>query len=214
VSRQGRILASACGLALFLVVVAVQPLLEQSYDPLRQGISEFVHTDARAVVLIGFVAWAVSLALLAAVLSGDRAGDGRRRAIRLEVDSLLAAVAGLGLVALFATDRGAEAAGTITETTISGRLHDIGSALITVAILAAVVADALHERDPRLAATVIAAALGSSLVLFAFGDPLPGLRQRCLIASACLWQVAVLHRAWSRAPTSERSSAGSRCSTS
>lgn len=201
-SRQERRFAAASGLALFLVIVAAQPLLEPSYDPLRQGISEFVHTDSRAVVLIGFVAWAVSLAALASVLSGDEAGDGRGASTRLEVASLLAAAMGVGLVTLFATDRGAEVAGAVTETTTSGRLHDVGSALITIAILTATLANALRERDPCLAAAVIAAALCSSAVLFALGDPLPGLRQRCLIACACTWQVAVLWRLQPRPVTS------------
>lgn len=212
-SRQGHILASACSLVFFLVLVAVQPLLEPSYDSLRQGISEFMHTDAGPVVLGGFGAWAVSLALLGGLLGGEQ-GSGRSRQARLEAGSLYAAAAGLGLVAVFATDRGAEAPGIVAQTTTAGRLHDVGSGLITVAFLAAVAADAFREREIRLAGTVIGAAVLSSVFLFALGDPLPGLRQRCLVACACIWQIAVLRRLWLDRATSDRSSEDSRCSTS
>jgi hypothetical protein len=214
VSRHGRILASACGLTLFLAVVGAQPLLESSYDPLRQGISEFVHTDAGGLDLLGFLAWAFSLAILLALIVASSQQLARLSAARAEAAGLGAAVAGLLLVACFATDRGVEVAGEITRATAVGRIHDAGSALITGGILLAVIADGFRKRDPRLACGVIAAALISSGVLFWLGDPLPGLRQRCLVACACLWQGVVLFRLWGDDPTSGRSSAGSRCSTS
>jgi Protein of unknown function (DUF998) len=179
------------------VIAALQPLLEPSYDPLRQGISEFVHTGAAAIVLVGFVSWALSLALLGNLVAEEPA-RGPRRSARLESAALFAAAVGLGLVTFFATDRGAEVAGAVTQTTVPGHLHDAGSALVTIAIPIAVVADGWRERDPRLAAAVIVASLLSSAVLFALGDPLPGLRQRCLVVCACLWQLAVLRRTHSR----------------
>lgn len=204
-SRQGWIIASACGLTLFLAVVLSQPLLEPAYDPLRQGISEFVHTDAEGLALFGFLSWAFSLAILGALV---------RRATTLEALGLGAAVLGLLLVTCFATDRGAEVAGEVIRPTTAGRIHDIGSGLVTAGVLLAVVADAVGRRDLRSAAAVIVAAVVSSAILFTLGDPLPGLRQRCLIACACVWQVFALLQLWRVAPTLGRSSAGSRCSTS
>jgi hypothetical protein len=118
------------------------------------------------------------------------------------------------LVICFATDRGAEVAATVTHRTTPGRIHDVGSALVTASILIAVIADAFRERSAGLTSAVIAAAVISSALLFALGDPLPGLRQRCLVACACFWQAAVLYRFWTRSATSDRSSADSRCSTS
>lgn len=212
-ARHGRIIASACGLGLFLLIVAGQPLLEPSYDPLRQEISEFVHTGAGPVALVGFLAWGSSLALLAdLVFQAPSSRD--RRAARIEAIALVAAALGLLLVSCFATDRGVEVAGAVTHRTVVGRIHDAGSALVTASILVAVIADALRERRAALACSVIAAAIISSAVLFALGDPLPGLRQRCLVACACLWQAVVLHHLWVRTPTSDRSSGDSRCSTS
>lgn len=201
-SRQGRIVASALALGLFLLAVAVQPLLEPSYDPLRQEISEFAHTDYGAVVLVGFLAWGTSLGLLAGLVVHAPSPSGRHRAARLESIALVVAAFGLVLVTLFATDRGVEVAGVVTRHTVAGRLHDAGSALVAISILAAVLADAFRSRSAALASAVIAAAVGSSAVLFAIGDPLPGLRQRCLVACACVWQAVVLGRLRRRLPTS------------
>lgn len=199
-SRHGRILASAYGLGLFLLLVAVQPLLEPSYDPLLQEISEFAHTEFGAIALAGFLAWGVSLGLLAGLVASSP--PDRRLAARVESIALAVAAFGLVLVTFFATDRGVEVAGAVTHRTLSGRIHDTGSALITVSILAAVVAEALRRRSGVLACAVIAAALASSAVLIVLGDPLPGLRQRCLVACACVWQAVVLYRLWPQLPTS------------
>jgi Protein of unknown function (DUF998) len=213
VSRHGGIVASAYGLAAFLVVVAVQPLLEPSYDPLRQGISEFVHTGAGGLDLFGFLSWAFSLAILAGIVATAPRERGRGRAREAEAAGLGAAAVGLLLVACFATDRGAEAAGEVTHATAAGRIHDLGSALVAAGVLLAVLAEGGRGADCRLALATIAAAALSSAVLFALGDPLPGLRQRCLVTCACAWQAVVLRRLW-REPTSGRSSGDSRCSTS
>ncbi|MDQ3725651.1 MAG: DUF998 domain-containing protein [Actinomycetota bacterium] len=195
-SRSRGIIASACGLALFLLVVLIQPLLEPAYDPLRQGISEFVHTDAEGLVLAGFLAWASSLAILAGLVVATGQAPDRRRATLLEAAGLGAAVAGLLLVTCFATDRGAEVAGEVTRATTTGRIHDIGSAMVIGGVLLAVMADAARRRDPRLAVALLAAAVVASAILFALGDPLPGLRQRCLLACGCFWQAVVLLRLW------------------
>jgi hypothetical protein len=214
VSRQGWIIASASCLALFLLLVLVQKPLEAEYDPLRQGISEFVHTDAERLAQLAFLAWASSLAILSALLVTASAPPNQKRALVLEVIGVGVAVAGLLLVTCFATDRGAEVAGEVTRTTTGGGTHDIGSALVALGISLAVLASGARWQDFRLAGAVFSAAFISSLILFVLGDPLPGLRQRCLVAAACLWQAVSLWQLWREGSTSDRSSAGSRCSTS
>lgn len=201
-SRHRRIAASACGLGLFVLVVAVQPLLDRDYDPLRQEISEFAHAGFGAVALMGFLAWGASLVLLAGFVANAPSPPDRRFPARIESAALVVAAFGLALVTFFATDRGVEVAGAVTHHTVGGRIHDAGSALVTVSILTAVVADALRKRSAALACSVIAAAVVSSAVLLALGDPLPGLRQRCLVACACIWQAVVLYRLWTQLPTS------------
>jgi hypothetical protein len=194
VSGQGRIIASALTLGLFVLAVAVQPLLEPSYDPLRQEISEFAHTGLGAIVLAGFLAWGTSLGLLAGLVVQAPSSASFHRAAQVESTVLGVAAFGLVLLTLFATDRGVEVAGAVTRHTVAGRLHDTGSALVTVSVLVAVVADAFRSRNTALASAVIAAAIASSAVLLACGDPLPGLRQRCLVACAVIWQAVVIDR--------------------
>lgn len=188
--------------------------MEADYDPLRQTISEFVHTDGGGLARLAFLVWAGSLAILAALLAIAAATRQRRRALRLEVTGLGAAVVGLLLVTCFATDRGAEVAGEVTGATTGGGIHDLGSALVSLGISLAVLADAARSRNFRLAGVVLSAVLVSSVVLLALGDPLPGLRQRCLLVAACFWQAILLWRLRRGGLTSGRSSAGSRCSTS
>ncbi|HSC21401.1 MAG TPA: DUF998 domain-containing protein [Solirubrobacterales bacterium] len=197
-SKRLRIVASFCGLGFFLLVVAVQSLLEPSYDLLRQQISEFAHTSDGPLLLAGFLVWGASLLLLAGLITH---APTRRGAILVEVVALLSAAFGLLLITCFATDRGVEVAGTVTDRTVTGRIHDASSAVISVSILVAVVADAFRERSAGLACIVISVAVTSSAVLFSLGDPLPGLRQRCLVGCACLWQAVVLWRLWRLSPT-------------
>ncbi|MGN6558758.1 MAG: DUF998 domain-containing protein [Solirubrobacterales bacterium] len=213
-SGHRRIAASACGLGLFLLAVSVEPFLEPSYDPLRQEISEFAHTNLGAVALAGFLAWGFSLGLLADLVARAPLPPRSGLAARIESVALVGAAFSLILVTVFATDRGVEVAGVVTHRTVSGRIHDLGSGFVTASILVAVIADAFRERRGSVSAVVISAAVISSVVFFALGDPLPGLRQRCLVAWACLWQAVTLCRFWKWFPTSDRSSAGSRCSTS
>jgi len=205
------IVASIVGLAIFLLLVVAQPLIEPAYDPLRQGVSEFLHTDSGWLDSVGFLAWASSLAIFAALLVSVT-GDAERSS-RLPAVALGVAVLGLVLVTIFPTDRGSAIAAEVVRSTTPGRIHDIGSALVSVGIFAAVLADGRRRENRVLSFWVIAVALVCSAVLLLLGDPLPGLRQRCLIAGAALWQLIVLRRLW-RVATWDGSNAGSRCSTS
>jgi hypothetical protein len=151
-------------------VVAAQPLLEPSYDPLRQQISEFVHTSAGTIVLAGFLAWGASLLFLAGVVTGVSPSPGSRLLPRAEGAALVAAAFGLVLVTCFATDRGAEVAGAVTHRTTAGHIHDVGSGVVLAGILAAAVADAFRERSAALACIAISTAVASSALLFALGS--------------------------------------------
>jgi Protein of unknown function (DUF998) len=202
-SRQRWIVASAFGLALFLLIVASLGLLEAGYDPLRQRISELIHTGGGRLVQVGFLAWAFSLVVLGGLVVTSPSDLGRQRTTVLAAAGLGMAVAGLLLVACFATDRGAEVAGEVVHATSAGRLHDIGSTLVAAGISLAVLACGIWRRDFRLLGAIIAAAaVLSGALLLGLGDPLPGLRQRCLVACACFWQAMVLLRLRASGPTS------------
>jgi hypothetical protein len=207
---------SAVSLATFVVAVSMQPLLVPAYDPLRQQISEYVHTSAGPVMVAGFLAWSISLAALGALLSSERR-PGLRWLSSAQVASLFCAAAGAALLACFATDRGARVRGVVTRGTTHGQIHDLASGVVTVGILLAALTGAAQSRGWLRTATValLGVGLASSLAFLAIGDPLPGLRQRVLVASACLWQLTwLIALSRGQASTWPRSSEGSRCSTS
>lgn len=208
---------SAAGLSIFVAIVAMQGIGPAGFDPARQQVSEYVHTSAGAVMVLSFLAWAVSLLALAGVtVALDRAKAVSWPAY-LQAGALLCAALGVILLGCFPTDRGAEIPGAITHATPAGEVHDLASALTTVSILLAAVVSAVRCRGSLRALTLglLVVAIFSTVVLLAIGDPLPGIRQRLLLGTACLWQGALLW-AWYRVlvSTSPRSSPDSRCSTS
>jgi hypothetical protein len=121
------------------------------------------------------------------------------------------------VLACFSTDRGAEAPGLVAHTTSAGQVHDGASAFTALGILVAALLGAVRRSGWIRVLTSVLVAIGliSSLALLAAGDPLAGIRQRALLATACLWQAAwLLALRLEETATSPRSSADSRCSTS
>jgi hypothetical protein len=208
---------SAAGLAAFVVVVATQSLLAPGFDSARQMISEYVHTSDGPLMTVGFLAWSVSLAALAYLtVVAERWGEDGLMAQAQQACLLVAAVSVL-LLACFATDRGAQIPGAVTRATAAGHLHDAASTLASVSLLAAVLIGVRRCHGAAHVPTLLLLALGlaSVLVLLAAGDPVPGIRQRALVATACLWQAFWLWELGNRAgATSPRSSADSRGNTS
>jgi hypothetical protein len=208
---------SAAGLLVFAVTVATQGIVVGGFDPAEQTISEYVHS-AGATIVVGFLAWSISLLALAGLTFAVARGcSGRDRLTWLQAGALLGAAVGVALLALFPTDRGAEVPGAVTHTTVAGQVHDAASALVAVGILVAAVIGAVrYDGSIRaLSLSLVAIGAASSVAMLAIGDPLPGVRQRVLVAAGCLWQAVCLLRLRAEAAaTSPRSSAGSRCSTS
>lgn len=208
---------AAAGLAIFVAAVLAQHAIEPSFGVSGRTISEFAHGEAGWLITVGFLAWAVSLASLGTLLLRRDPRPGGRS--RLEGAALLAAALGVLLVACFPTDRGAVVPAEVVQATAAGRLHDAGSALAALSLLVAALAGAVGAPGRQRALTIALLAIGAagSAALLVAGDPAPGLRQRLLVLLACLWQAAQILaavRAPAGAPTSPRSSAGSRCNTS
>ena len=209
---------STAGLIGFVAVVATQQLLAPNFNPSRQTISEYVHSPPGALMVAGFLAWSVSLAALAGLTNA--VGSVRRGSdwmTRLQATALLIAAGAILLVACFPTDRGSEVPGAVTQTTAAGRVHDAASAVATASILVAVLVGAARSRGSVRVLTLLLLSVGtaSSVTLLAVGDPAPGVRQRALVATACLWQAVLLFALRRRVTlTSARSSGGSRCNTS
>ena len=183
-----RVLATA-GVAIFVACLALEHLLSPTLDPARHEISEYVHTRSGAVMTVGFLAWALSLAA-STVLAW--------RILRSRALAALLGIASLSVVILACfptqTSTGALPAGVTLSTT--GRLHDVGSGVATTALL---LAATVSTFDPRLssafrrrAAFLIVAAVVSASMLLVVGPAVGGIRQRVVVLAGCLWQVLLL----------------------
>lgn len=176
------------GLLLFVLIVGVEHLLNPSLNPLEHQVSEYVHTDSGALMVIGFAAWAISLAATG-LLSG-RFGE--------HLPAALFALAALGmtLVALFPTQTSAGELPPGRTLTLTGHLHDLGSGLTTVALLGTAVwsfAAGNRKRSVQLASAIlILSALAISVALLIVGPSVGGLRQRLLLLIGCVWQFVFL----------------------
>jgi hypothetical protein len=118
---------------------------------------------------------------------------------------------------LLPNDRGIEVAGAVTNATFTGHVHDAASTLSTASLLVAALAGALRRSGSIrvLTLALVVTGIACSVTLLAIGDPVPGIRQRVLLATGCLWQIAwLLMLRAETAPTSPGSSGDSRCSTS
>jgi hypothetical protein len=198
---------AAGGLATFVAVVVTQGVvLVPGFDPGHQEISEYVHSPAGAAMMVGFVCWAVSLAVLAGEIARiDRSRREGRWLVRFQVGALLLAAVAVVVLAILPTDRGVEVPGVVTHTTVAGQIHDAAAASATVGILIAVLVGAARRGGSIrvLSLALVGIGIVSSIVLLAMGDPLPGLRQRALLAAGCLWQAAwLLEVRGGAAPTS------------
>lgn len=214
---RGLIWTSAASLSIFLAVVASQGIWVAGFDPARQQVSEYVHTSAGTVMVLGFLSWAVSLLALAGATFALRRDEAVSWLAYLQAGALLCAALGVVLLACFPTDRGAEIPGVVTGATSAGEIHDLASALVTASIFAAALAGAVRMPSSlrTLTLSLVLIAIGSSVIFLAIGDPVPGIRQRALLGAGCAWQIAWLWTSYRLATsTSPRSSLNSRCSTS
>ena len=177
------------GLLGFVACLVAEHALAGNLSPARHEVSEYVHTETGAVMTVGLGLWAGSLAMSAAI--AWRAWHSRVLASLLALGSF-----GIVLADCFATQTSAGALPPGTHLTTTGRLHDIGSGLATLALLTAATASATHPRSPRWlrarAAVLVGVAVVGSLVLLVIGPSVGGIRQRLVIACGLLWQLLLL----------------------
>jgi MFS family permease len=168
----------------------VEHVLHPSLDPTTHEVSEYVHASAGWVITLGFLAWAVSLAATGwgvAVVWRSR----------LLSTCLWLAAAGLVLLSACPTETSAGKLPPGQSLTITGRIHDVGSGLTTLALLAAAPLSTAVDRDAsprfrRRALLLIAIAVIGSAALLAAGPAVGGLRQRLAILCGCIWQLLLL----------------------
>jgi hypothetical membrane protein len=182
---------AAASLAVFVACLVAEHLLSPSLDPARHEISEYVHGSNGWLMTVGFVAWAVSLAASAASVW---------HSLRSRALSALLVVAAIALVAvtLFPTQTSAGALPPNVSLSTTGRLHDIGSGLASVALLAVAIVSVFERQLPspfrRTAAALVVFAVLSDAVLLAVGASVGGIRQRLLVLIGVAWQIALGQR--------------------
>lgn len=175
------------GLAAFLAILLLQHALVPELSPLRHTISEYANADVGALMVAGFLAWALSLAATAALVWPPRPVLG---------GLLVLAALGIFVTACWATQTSAGELPPGVGRSLGGRLHDLGSGFAALALLGAAIASVVTIRTPGAFRAATAALLVAATVvvtaLFAAGDPAPGARQRLLVVVGCVWQALLL----------------------
>ena len=172
------------GVIAFLLSVAIEHVVDPSLDPANHQISEYVHGPSGWLMTVGFLSWSISLAASAVLTRSLHAG-------RPIGGALLAGSFGMLLTACFATQTSAGHLPPGVTLSTSGRLHDIGSGITSIALLTAAF---LSLRTPvawlqRSTIGLLALTLPAYVVLLAVGSEVGGWRQRLLILAGCLWQL-------------------------
>jgi hypothetical protein len=208
------------GLATFAGIVVLQHVLQSRLSPRTHEISEYVNGDPGWLMVVGFLSWSASLAAAAALAGADRP-PGRPVVLTYSLEALLGiAAAGILVTACFATQTSAGKLPPGVRLGLGGRLHDVGSGVATLALVAAAVAS-MANRDGssvyrQRTAAILLIALASDVVLLVVGPSVGGIRQRVLLGFGALWQLLAL-REWARDARSlrrsvgRRSAMGSRC---
>lgn len=178
-------------LVAFVAIVAVQHVAS-GLDPLRHMVSEYANGSAGPLMVVGFALWAASLALAAVGVLGSTLGPRWRAAL-----AVLLGIACLGAVvtASFATQTVAGRLPPGVEWAARGELHDAGSGLLILAVLAAALVTCfapVSTRLRRLTVALLAAAVVLDVGLLLVGESVGGLRQRLLLAIGCAWQLGLL----------------------
>jgi hypothetical protein len=183
-------------LLLFLGIVGVEHFAVPRLDPARHMISEYANGPGGALMVVGFLAWAASLASTAFLVASD-ARLSRRRAPQAVVAVLLAvATVGMVLTASFATQTVAGALPPGVDLSTNGRLHDLGSGITTVGVFAAIVASLRMMEVPAVyragTVSILLLAVVTDVALLAIGPAVGGIRQRALVFCGCVWQLSFL----------------------
>jgi hypothetical protein len=182
--------ASRVLLAVFLFTLAAEHLLQPGLDPERHRVSEYANGSPGWLMIAGFIAWALALAVGAWALWNCELAP---RPVCAGVCALLGvAAAGALVTAIFRTGTSAGVVPPGHHLSAANHLHDAGSEMLALALWAgALLSLVLGERRLRLRVVgVLASALACVVALSAVD--LPGIEQRALVLLGCVWQYALL----------------------
>lgn len=195
-SRRSCARAASALLALFVGIVLLEHVLVPRLSPATHEISEYANSADGWLMVLGFLAWAVALGLTARVARLEVASSPNPVARRLLVWLLGVAAAGILITACFKTQTTAGALPPGIRLATSGRFHDLGSGVATLALFGAAVASVRVIDRPAIFRRAVVLALGlavaSDLLLLLIGPAVAGVRQRVLLAIGCAWQAFLL----------------------
>jgi hypothetical protein len=139
----------------------------------------------------------MSLTVVAVLVLLTPALDGRLRPLANVLAALLAvAAAAVVVLAVFPTQTVAGALPAGVEWTVDGRLHDAGSGVTTITLLAASVVSlwlpSAHRAYRRTVIGLLVIATAGSIAGLAIGASVDGARQRLLLAVAIGWQILLV----------------------
>jgi Protein of unknown function (DUF998) len=201
VSRSLRYRLGVGGLLTFGGIVVMQHALQPDLTPRTHEVSEYVNGDPGWLMVLGFLSWSVSLAASGALAAAKWRPGQRTSLARSRVFLLRLAAAGIVITASFASQTSAGRLPAGVKLDVGGRLHDIGSGVATLALVAAAVASIANGDGSRVyrrrTATILLLALASDAALLAVGPGVAGIRQRILLGCAAVWQLLAL-REWER----------------
>jgi Protein of unknown function (DUF998) len=185
-------LVATLGLLVFVGAVVAEHALVPGLSPLTHEVSEYANTRYGAPMVAGFLAWALSLAATVPLTFHT---PRRGRATAALTGLLAIASVGLLLTACFHTQTSAGHLPAGVSASTAGELHNLASGVATIAfwLAAPVSLLAIPGRSYRtLTLALILLAAATTIVLLAVGPSVAGLRQRCLLAVACTWQLVLL----------------------
>lgn len=205
-------LVALAGLIGFVAIVALQHLLVPELAPRRNTISEYANATVGWLMVTGFLAWALSLAATAGLVRRD----GRSITHGLLAACFGAAALGMLVTACFPTQTIAGVLPAGVERSTRGRLHDLGSGAVMLALFAATVIALRAIAWPAWfrgwTVALLALAVVGGGALLAGGQDLGGLRQRLLVSVGCAAQAMLLRalqvRSRSKAASSSREATG------
>jgi hypothetical protein len=180
------------GLIAFVAIVVLQHLLVPELAPRRNTISEYANANVGWLMVAGFLAWALSLAATADLVRRD----GHSVAHGLLVACIGAAALGMLVTACFPTQTIAGVLPAGVERSTAGRLHDLGSGAVMLALFAASVIALRAIAWPSWfrwwTVGLLALAVVGGGALLTGGQDFGGLRQRLLVTVGCAVQAALL----------------------
>ncbi len=187
------------GVIAFVAITLVEHALVPRLEPAHYMISEYANVGgiAGAAGAVALAAWGGSF-LACAALGWAVGANIAERTVSSRALAALLLMAGLGfIVAAVCPTQAVRGVVPVGEhLRLAGRLHDLGSGIGQLSIFGAAIVSgrifAAHRSFHRATVALVATGLlvGPTFAVLGVGDR--GLRQRALVAGACVWELGLI----------------------